>query len=80
MTPPETRNHTPVSPEHHNADEPEENDLKNIFRKMIEDLKEDMRKFLKEMEENNADEPEENDLKNIFRKMIEDLKEDMRIP
>ncbi|MGE9501659.1 hypothetical protein ACQP3D_24945, partial [Escherichia coli] len=27
MTPPETRNHTPVRPEHHNADEAEENDL-----------------------------------------------------
>ncbi|ERE70281.1 LINE-1 type transposase domain-containing protein 1 [Cricetulus griseus] len=51
MEPPETRNHTPARPEHHNADEPEENDLKNIFRKMIEDLKEDMRKSLKEMEE-----------------------------
>ncbi|ERE63703.1 Transposase, L1 containing protein [Cricetulus griseus] len=51
MTAPETRNHTPVKPKHHNADEPEGNDLKNVFRKMIEDLKEDMRKFLKEMEE-----------------------------
>ena len=51
MTPPETRNYTPVRPQHHNAEEPEENDLKNIFRKMIEDLKEDlkedMRKSLK---------------------------------
>ncbi|ERE67247.1 NACHT, LRR and PYD domain-containing protein 1 [Cricetulus griseus] len=52
-TPPETRNHTPVRPQHHDADEPEENDLKNIFRKMIEDLKEDMKKSLKEMEEKN---------------------------
>ncbi|ERE65683.1 putative transposase [Cricetulus griseus] len=51
MTPPDTRNHTPARPEHHNADETEENDLKNIFRKMIEDLKEDMRKRIKEMEE-----------------------------
>ncbi|ERE82661.1 ferritin light chain 1-like protein [Cricetulus griseus] len=51
MTPPETRNHTPVRPQHHNADEPEENDLKNIFRKMIEELKEDLRKSLKEIED-----------------------------
>ncbi|ERE67993.1 Transposase, L1 containing protein [Cricetulus griseus] len=51
MTPPETKNHTSARPEHHNADEAEENDLKNIFMKMIEDLKEDMRKSLKEMEE-----------------------------
>ncbi|ERE65607.1 THO complex subunit 3-like protein [Cricetulus griseus] len=51
MTPPETRNHTPVRPQHHNADEPEENDLKNIFKKMLEDLKEDMRKSLKEIED-----------------------------
>ncbi|ERE85717.1 putative transposase [Cricetulus griseus] len=51
MTPPETRNHTPVRPQHHDVDEPEENKLKNIFRKMIEDLKEDMRKSLKEIED-----------------------------
>ena len=51
MTSLETRNHTSARPEHHNADEAEDNDLKNIFRKMIEDLKEDMRKSLKEMEE-----------------------------
>ncbi|ERE84503.1 hypothetical protein H671_2g5916 [Cricetulus griseus] len=28
MTPPETKNHTPVRHEHHDADEPEENDIK----------------------------------------------------
>ena len=38
-------------PENPNADEAEENDLKNNFMKMIEALKEDMRKSLKEMEE-----------------------------
>ena len=39
MTPLETRKHTPGRPQHHDADEPEENDLKNIFRKMIQALK-----------------------------------------
>ncbi|ERE84607.1 putative transposase [Cricetulus griseus] len=51
MTSPETRDPTPARPEQHNANEAEENDLKNIFMKMIEGLKEDMRKSLKEMEE-----------------------------
>ena len=46
MTPPETRDHTSARPEHHNADEAEENDRKNILMKMIEDFKEDMRKSL----------------------------------
>ena len=32
-------------------DEPEENDLKNNVRRMFETLKEEMRNFLKEIEE-----------------------------
>ncbi|EGW02308.1 Putative transposase element L1Md-A101/L1Md-A102/L1Md-A2 [Cricetulus griseus] len=51
MTPPESRDSTLARPEHHNADEAEENILKNYFMKMIEALKEDMRQSLKEMEE-----------------------------
>ena len=51
MTPLESRDSTPVRPEHPNANEAEENDLKNNFMKMIEALKEDMRKSPKEMEE-----------------------------
>ncbi|CAH7019633.1 AABR07072562.1 [Phodopus roborovskii] len=51
MTPPESRDSTPTRSEHPKADEAEENDLKNIFIKMIEALKDDLRKPLKEMEE-----------------------------
>ncbi|ERE66101.1 hypothetical protein H671_8g19693 [Cricetulus griseus] len=45
MIPPETRNHIPAGPEHHDADEPEENDLKIVFMKMLEGLEEDMKKI-----------------------------------
>ncbi|ERE72641.1 LINE-1 type transposase domain-containing protein 1 [Cricetulus griseus] len=72
MTPPETRNHTPVRPEHHDADEPEENDLKSIFMKMIEDLKENMRKSLKEMEEKTNQKIQ--DISKSPKETVQDLK------
>ena len=53
MTPPESRDPTPARPEHYNTDDTEENDLKNIFMKMIERLKEDMTKYSKKIEEKN---------------------------
>ncbi|ERE84354.1 vomeronasal 2 receptor, 52 precursor [Cricetulus griseus] len=71
-TTPETRNHTPVRPEHHNADEPEDNDLKRIFMKMIEDLKEDMRKSLKEMEEKTNKKIQ--DINKSLKETVQDLK------
>lgn len=43
MTPLESKDSTPARHEHGNADEAEENDLKNNFMKIIESLKEDMR-------------------------------------
>ncbi|ERE88684.1 putative transposase [Cricetulus griseus] len=72
MTPTKTMNHTPARPEHHNADEAEENDLTNIFMKMIEDLKEDMRKSLKEMEEK-ANQKKQNINKSL-KETVQDLK------
>ncbi|MGE9574270.1 hypothetical protein ACQP3C_24730, partial [Escherichia coli] len=72
MTPPETRNHTPARPEHPNSDEAEENDLKNIFMKMIEDLKEDMRKSLKEMEEKINQKLQ--DIHKSLKETVQDLK------
>ena len=48
--PPETSGSTTARPEHPNADEAEENNLKNNFMKMIEALKEEMKNFLKEKE------------------------------
>ncbi|ERE65059.1 Transposase, L1 containing protein [Cricetulus griseus] len=72
MAPPETRNHTPARAEHHNADEAEENDLKNIFMKMIEDLKEDMKKSLKEMEEKTNQKTQ--DINKSLKEIVQDLK------
>ncbi|ERE82958.1 Transposase, L1 containing protein [Cricetulus griseus] len=51
MTPPATRNHTPVRPEHHNADEQEENDIKSIFMKNDRGPQRGHEKSLKELEE-----------------------------
>ncbi|ERE84502.1 putative transposase [Cricetulus griseus] len=72
MTPPEARKHTPATPEHHNADEAEENDLKNIFMKMIEDLKEGMGKSLKEMEEKSNQKIQ--DINKSLKETVQDLK------
>ncbi|ERE71958.1 GTPase IMAP family member 3-like protein [Cricetulus griseus] len=72
MTPPETRNHTPARPEHHNADEAEENDLKNIFMKLIKDLKEDIRKSLKEMKEKPNQKIQ--DINKSLKETVQDLK------
>lgn len=51
MTPPESRDPTPARPEKHYIDEEEETDHKNYFMKMMETLKEETRKSLKEIEE-----------------------------
>ncbi|ERE91574.1 Transposase, L1 containing protein [Cricetulus griseus] len=72
MIPLETRKHTPARPEHHNADEAEENDLKNNFMKMIKDLKEDMRKSLKEMEEKTNQKIQ--DINKSLKEIVQDLK------
>ncbi|ERE84498.1 LINE-1 type transposase domain-containing protein 1 [Cricetulus griseus] len=72
MTPLETRNHTTARIEPDYADEPEENDLKNIFKKIIEGLKEDMRKSLKEMEEKNK--PKIQDINKSLKERVQDLK------
>ncbi|ERE82517.1 Transposase, L1 containing protein [Cricetulus griseus] len=76
MTPPETSNHTPVRPVHHDADEPEENDLKNIFMKMIEDLKEDMRKSLKEIEDKTNQKLK--DINKSLEETVQDLKTEIQ--
>lgn len=44
MTPPQSRGSTPAKSEHPNTNEAEENDLKNTIMKIIEFLKEKMRK------------------------------------
>ncbi|ERE85060.1 vomeronasal 2 receptor, 52 precursor [Cricetulus griseus] len=77
MTPPETRNNTPVRPEHHDADEPEENDIKSIFMKIIEDLKEDMRKSLKEMEEKTNQKIQ--DINKSLKETVQDLKTEIEM-
>lgn len=51
MPPPEPRGPTTARPEPPNAEEAEENNLKNNFMKTIEALKEEMKNFLKEIEE-----------------------------
>ncbi|ERE73158.1 putative transposase [Cricetulus griseus] len=76
MIPPETRNHTPVRPEHHDADKSEENELKNIFRKMTEDLKEDMRKSLKEIEDKTNQEIQ--DINESLKETVQDLKTEIQ--
>lgn len=50
MAPPEPRGPTTARPEHPNAEEAEENNLKNNFI-LIEALKEEIKNFLKETEE-----------------------------
>lgn len=50
ITTPEPSGHTTGRPDHHNP-EAEENGLKYTFLKMIDTLKEEMKNFLKEMEE-----------------------------
>ncbi|ERE71061.1 vomeronasal 2 receptor, 52 precursor [Cricetulus griseus] len=76
MTPLETKNHTLARPELHNADEPEDNDLKNIFRKMIEYLKEDMRKSLKEIEEKTKQKIQ--DINKSLKETVQDLKTEIQ--
>ncbi|ERE72942.1 putative transposase [Cricetulus griseus] len=72
MTPPESRIHTPARLKHRNADE---SDLKNTFRKMLEDLKEDMRKSLKEIEiENPLKKPKLQVINKFFKEAVQDLK------
>lgn len=52
MEPPETSGSTSARTEHPNADETEKKkNLKNNFTKMKDALKEEMRNFLKEVEE-----------------------------
>ena len=46
-TPVKPKDPTTARPEQPNMDEPEENDLKNNFKKMFESLKEEMRNSLK---------------------------------
>ena len=49
--PPEVSGSTTARSQHPNADGAEENDRKNNLMKMIEALKEEMKNFLKEIEE-----------------------------
>ena len=51
MTPKKTSDSTTAKHEQLNIDEAEENDLQNNFGRMFEALKEEMKNFLKEMEE-----------------------------
>ena len=51
MTPPESRDSTPASHDHPNTEETEESNLKINFMEMTENLKEEVRKSFREMEE-----------------------------
>ncbi|MGE9804195.1 hypothetical protein ACQP3L_26655 [Escherichia coli] len=52
MTPPEPRDSTtPARHEHPNTEETNESNLKNNFMQMIENLREEIRKSFREMEE-----------------------------
>ena len=51
MTPSETRDYTPARQDHPETEEAEESNLKINFMEMIENLKEEIRKSFREMEE-----------------------------
>ncbi|ERE88257.1 GTPase IMAP family member 3-like protein [Cricetulus griseus] len=73
MTPPESRDSTPATPEHSNTDEAEESSLKNNFMQMIETLSKKMRKFFREMEEKTNQKMQE--IKDSQGNTIKQLKE-----
>lgn len=74
MTPQESRNSTPARPEHLNADEAEEKDLKNNFMKTLETLKYEKRKFLKGIEK------KQTKIQEMQRKMNQKIEEIRKIP
>ncbi|MGE9715022.1 RBD-like domain-containing protein, partial [Escherichia coli] len=85
MIPPESRDYTPARHEHPNTDDGEENNLKNNFMKMIETLREEIKKSFREMEEKTnqkmqeikeSQESQENTIKQL-KETVQDLKTEL---
>ncbi|ERE73234.1 heterogeneous nuclear ribonucleoprotein C-like 1-like isoform 1 [Cricetulus griseus] len=82
MTPPEPRDSIPARHEHPNTEEAEESNLKNNFMEMIENLKEEIKKSFREMEEKTnqkmqeikeSQKSQENTIKHL-KETVQDLK------
>ncbi|ERE82006.1 GTPase IMAP family member 3-like protein [Cricetulus griseus] len=85
MTPPEPRDSTPSRHEHPNTEEAEESNLKNNFMEMIENLREEIRKSFREMEEKttqkmqeikDSQKSQENTIKQL-KETVQDLKTEL---
>ena len=85
MTPPDSRDSKPARHEHPNTEDAEESKLKNNFMEMIENLKEEIRKSFKEMEEKTnqkiqeikeSQKSQENTIKQL-KETVQDLKTEL---
>ena len=85
MTPPESRDSTPARQDHPNTEEAEQSNLKINFMGMIENLKEEIRKSCREMEEKTnqkmqeikeSQKSQENTIKQL-KETVQDLKTEL---